>query len=274
MDAQSATAATPTARRSALPLDRVCLLLAATAGAVLCVLAVCIVIRRLAGGLQQPLDASNLILTALLLITAASTARLGWRSLGASRNATILVWLYFATITTVVVLVAASISRSESPAWALAVFWLSCVAAETSWWIVTLRRHAWRNAVRALANDTDTRVSESHSARPAADLTDSPQLRAEVTQQLTRARGEHGGELLYGLLRADFQAGERTQTLHVAFCPPLDKLPELTVEQIEGPHLSIKPTQVETFGARLDLRLEKPARGPSSAVVELHVRTG
>ena len=65
-----------------------------------------------------------------------------------------------------------------------------------------------------------------------------------VVQQLTRSRAANGTEEISGWLRTSFAAGQRTASVHVAFCPPLGATPELSVEQIDGPEARIKTAQV------------------------------
>ncbi|UUO07486.1 hypothetical protein M4951_04060 [Blastopirellula sp. J2-11] len=90
-----------------------------------------------------------------------------------------------------------------------------------------------------------------------------------VSQQLTRAR-EATTEVVYGYLRADFAAGERHQTLHVAFCPPLAHIPEVEICQVDGPEVSVKTTLIEAHGARVELRRSGGLEEAVSVVLELH----
>jgi hypothetical protein len=106
----------------------------------------------------------------------------------------------------------------------------------------------------------------------AAELAEEAELvPANVVQQFTRVR-ESGGESLFGVLRGDFAPGERTQNLHLAFCPPLARTPELSFEQVSGPPASFKAAQVETFGARLEVRLATPSEEAACVLVEFSVR--
>lgn len=78
-----------------------------------------------------------------------------------------------------------------------------------------------------------------------------------VFQQLTRGTDPERGEYVVGILRAEFQPGQRTQTLHVAFCPPLASVPHIAVQPIDGPPSSASVAQAEVFGARFELRLNR-----------------
>jgi hypothetical protein len=65
---------------------------------------------------------------------------------------------------------------------------------------------------------------------------------------------------------------QRVHHLHVAFCPPLAGVPEFACEQTDGPESTLTAGQVETYGARIDLRLAAPAGEGESVVVEFYAR--
>jgi hypothetical protein len=89
---------------------------------------------------------------------------------------------------------------------------------------------------------------------------------ANVIQRLIRSRTADG-ERVEGLLRATLHPQERNITLHVAFCPPLDETPRLTVRQISGPASRIKPAQVLPYGLRLDLKRISAATEAAEVVI-------
>ncbi|MBM3998220.1 MAG: hypothetical protein FJ297_01545 [Planctomycetes bacterium] len=74
-----------------------------------------------------------------------------------------------------------------------------------------------------------------------------------IVQRIVRSM-EDGWETFCGEFRCRFAERERTQVIHVAFCPPFAATPELHIEPIHGPTVEIQTTQLEPFGARLDLR--------------------
>ena len=76
---------------------------------------------------------------------------------------------------------------------------------------------------------------------------------------------DDAGDTCYGWLRATFEAGQRTESIHVAFCPPFLQTPKMHVEQLDGPTTRIKVAQLLPYGARLELRL---AEASGNAVVE------
>ena len=74
----------------------------------------------------------------------------------------------------------------------------------------------------------------------------------QVLQQLTRSLAADGTESIHGTLFAEFAPGERTAILHVAFCPPFERLPTVDAEAEDG---DVKIAQVLHQGARLEARI-------------------
>ena len=79
-------------------------------------------------------------------------------------------------------------------------------------------------------------------------------------QQLTLRATADGGQELSGWLRMPLAAGQRTGSLHVAFCPAFGQAPQVEVEPVCGPDCRIKAAQVLPYGARLDVKLDEPAK--------------
>ena len=93
----------------------------------------------------------------------------------------------------------------------------------------------------------------------------------EATQQFVRyASGD--GEVVTARLRADFAPGQRTASLHVAFCPPFLHTPMLTVRQAAGPPCTFKTVLLLPYGARIDARLTQPLDVAHHAVIDLTAR--
>jgi len=152
------------------------------------------------------------------------------------------------------------------------------VLAETAWawrlapWIQVRRgslEHAAAAAVAAqpvLPADPVGRLPDDESG-DAEDFADE-QLDPRVQQMQTRSRGERGEERVSGWQRAGVPAGAQSVSAHVAFCPPLERAPQLQVHQLEGPDAQIKVAVAQPFGARFDLRLSKPAAAACEVVLE------
>jgi len=94
----------------------------------------------------------------------------------------------------------------------------------------------------------------------------------DVLQQLTRSRTADGSQCLEGWLRMPLDAGQRTGSLHVAFCPPFPQTPELEFEQLAGPEARIKVAQLQPYGVRLDVKLVAAAGPGESVLVQFAAR--
>jgi hypothetical protein len=97
--------------------------------------------------------------------------------------------------------------------------------------------------------------------------TDDPES-PQVLQQLTRLRTADGHESIHGTLTAEFSPGERQTTLHVAFCPPFEAIPEVEVNIADDSDATVKLTQLLHHGAQLELRLPEPAEDPLHITIE------
>ena len=92
-----------------------------------------------------------------------------------------------------------------------------------------------------------------------------------MIQQLTRCEAPNGGETITGRVRVDFAAGERLSAAHLSFTPPLHNVPEVFVDQLDGPAASVAVGTVYAHGARVDVRLDEPATAAASVWCELYV---
>jgi hypothetical protein len=92
-----------------------------------------------------------------------------------------------------------------------------------------------------------------------------------VVQQLTRSQSVDGSEQLTGWLRTPFALGQRTARLHVAFCPPFPKTPQVTIDQVDGPPARIKMDPFP-YGARVDLKLAATAETADSVLLRFSAR--
>jgi hypothetical protein len=93
---------------------------------------------------------------------------------------------------------------------------------------------------------------------------------ADVLQQLTLRTTAEGAQELSGWLRLSLAAGQRTGSLHVAFCPSFDAAPQVQAEAVSGPGCRIKAAQVLPYGARLDVKLDEPAGADENVLVWFH----
>ncbi len=96
-------------------------------------------------------------------------------------------------------------------------------------------------------------------------------LPAEVLQRMVRAQDEQGAAVIYGTVRCHFAAGQRLQSTHFAFCPPLAQVAQFTADQLAGPSVRIKTSILETFGAGLELKLATPSREATDVQIQFFV---
>ncbi len=87
-------------------------------------------------------------------------------------------------------------------------------------------------------------------------------------QQLTRSRMADGSETIAGTLLAEFAPGERTAVLHVAFCPPFERLPSVDAEVANRPACNVKVAQVLHQGVRLEARLSRASTAAQRVTIE------
>ena len=128
---------------------------------------------------------------------------------------------------------------------------------------------AWAWQIRRDARPK--RRQAAPARRRPAELADGPPP-DEVVQQLTRIRTADETEELRGWLRVPFAAGQRTASVHVAFCPPLSVTPQLAVEQIDGPDARLKTAQLLPYGARIDLKLAAASAEAGAVLLEFVAR--
>ena len=81
----------------------------------------------------------------------------------------------------------------------------------------------------------------------------------QFSQRFERVRSIGGGDLLAGTLTARPLPRDRSRrTVHVAFCPPFPRVPQLDFRQVAGPPARIKVGQTLPHGVRFDVKLEGP----------------
>ena len=228
--------------------------------------ALVVVARRLAGALENSLEPVALLLIGVLVAAAAVAIHLG-SSLPSSAAATPRLERAVMIVTSLAV-AALAIGLCLPGTSTLGLFFLcTLLVAEESW--------AWAWHIRRCFPSPDLRPTSpaptSHS-RVSLDP-DMAVLPEDVTQQITRSQAADGTETLSGLLRLAFAQGQRTGSIHVAFCPPFTATPELEVEQLDGPEARIKTAQLLAYGARLDLKLAAAAEEPANVLLQFSART-
>lgn len=93
-----------------------------------------------------------------------------------------------------------------------------------------------------------------------------------VVQQVVRRIEADGAESIRGRVRIDVAPQQRTAVAHVAFCPPLKKRPVCAAELVGGPSGSVRVTHVYVYGARFEVRLDQPASQSALGQLEFVAR--
>jgi hypothetical protein len=249
-----------------------------------------VLIRRLGGALQEPLSPPVLLLLGGLLgLVLAATfllergTRLRVCSAASGR------WPVSRVLSTLAaVTLGAAISLPQGSVAALCGFWLLVlVGAVTAWFSV--HRSVRRQAARTGSQWNDQTPRQGDATIPAGDAGgvgatgwdgdeeadeegDSEQqlLPEHVLQRITRARDERGAELIFGTLRCAFVTGQRQQSIHLAFCPPLVALAHFVVDQVDGPAVQLRTVVAQTFGVSLEVKLGSPSRVPVEVQIQFY----
>ena len=234
--------------------------------------------RRLGGGLSHPLGLPALAAFAVIVATLAAAARSARRYQRAACDDYSWQKTKAAAVSVCVVATGLAVSLPGSSVAGLAVLW-SVLAVEESWaWLPAARRRQFRIAVpawrrRPVTCDAGSRPMKQHGqdGRATLLLLDPPAT-ADVLQQLTRSRSAEGVETLSGWLRVPLAAGQRSTSVHVAFCPPFATTPKASLQQVDGPPARIKTVQLLPFGARFDVKLASVTEAATVLLLQFSAR--
>ena len=105
-------------------------------------------------------------------------------------------------------------------------------------------------------------------ARRSSSANESAAASGKLLQQQSRTRSFDGAETIHGRLVAEFAPGERLEILHVAFCPPFERLPSIECESGHGPACDVKVAQILHQGARIEARLTRASSAPQCVEIE------
>ena len=232
-------------------------------GAMSAILAIVLVVRRLAGQ-WQPLPALTLLGAGVVLVILAQLWRMGWQANATVSGSTWHPWLGRIAPGMVLFLCAVSFSIPGTSLWALVLFWLLLVGAESFGARKYLQQRN-RHEVATLSPNDGATDEEEETEQESGEL-----LPTGVSQQFTRHISA-GVETVTCLIRVPFAVGEQTHTVHVAFCPPLAGELISRCEHVDGAACETKISLVESFGARLDVKRRGPLTLEDEAVVLLEV---
>ena len=228
-----------------------------------------LVLRRYGGALAS-LPASSMRLGTMATLLALATVRLfavqqagrsGLRLGGA-----------FPFLLSPVAAVGLTIALCSWPASSNVLCWSALLVSEGVWAGWSVRRWATRRAAHTLPTVPSTPLPERETI-PQRDLSlvvEGEELPEAVFHQSSRARNAEGGEVLEFYCRSVFPPAERSQTVHLAFCPPLDNIPSLKVDHFAGSPASFKIAEVQSYGARIEVRLAGIRDHRQEVVIHVH----
>jgi hypothetical protein len=241
--------------------------------------------RRWSGALLVPLSLLQCLTVGCLVGAMGPVVRLAVRRPGPTRRFDL---LPSACYTAAIAAFGGSLTLPGTPTVGIAAMLGLLTAGEIIGWWLLLRRPSRR---RSIPSPVDSQASPrmvtepSELARPrrragaAEDGSEDPVsedpaeddrdlLADDVWQQITRAESDQGGELVFGVVRCEFAEGQRQTRIHIAFCPPLARRPELSAEQVDGPPVRIKTSMLETFGVCLEVKRGAPGNEPITAQIQ------
>lgn len=253
-------------------------------GALLCGVALLLLVRRLGGAFDRPPTFG----TALIVVAAATFITAAYRVLR-RRESGSLPWansdlefpMYLQRLlvledtalwylpTAALAAIAGSLSLPDTGAAALAVVWLTVVGGEAAWFG---SQFAGGFAAERMPESMPTPVAREAAGRvtpTAAPVAATPATPCEpnvglddaehVSQSWTRFRDADGRDTVEGFVRVRFEAGSRQAPIHLSFCPPFERTPMLEAEPVDEIDLQLTPAVVLPYAARIEARLAEPA---------------
>lgn len=94
-------------------------------------------------------------------------------------------------------------------------------------------------------------------------------LSPNLVQQVTRVL-EEDGERVHVLAKVAIEAGDCMGVLHLALSPPLDSPPDLAACVVDEPGATVRVTDAESYGARVEVRLLQPVSQRRAVWLEIH----
>ncbi len=214
--------------------------------------------RQRAGMLTQPVPAGGLVaLGGLLAVLFAWFHGTHWQRFANHRihPAGYVEWMLPLLLTTLVTLSVGRVPGSSRTA--LFAMWGFLGTSEVTWLLALLITRRGQRSPGQISSPTvpsQPVLSDPEEPDVADTVMDIPS--GALTQQMTRSLQEDGSELIFAATQADFETGQRTQTVHLAFCPPLQQAPSMECNQLDGPPCRIKVAESQIYGARFEVRLQ------------------
>ncbi len=233
-------------------------------------------VRRLTGALSADLTPQVMLLLALATAATLAFSRIAWRRSfpletpeDLSFTDQVLGWASSAAL--LMLAVGSCFPANRTTDWLI---WLPILVADQFW-----RQNFFDAGEPWAPFSGEDEFDLPMSPTPAianAPQPDNSELK-NIVQQLFRLQDEQHHEVIYGTVRADFVAGQRTAVVHVGFCPPLTYLPEIEAEALPGSRLQgslakIKVVQALAHGTRLDIRLPVSATTDGQLWIDMAAR--
>ncbi len=89
-----------------------------------------------------------------------------------------------------------------------------------------------------------------------------------LTQHLTR-RNENGQDTLAGYFRCCLQPDQQRYALHVPLYPMMSAIPDVEAIVMDSDDASVRVTDRQRFGIRLEILLNRPTANPAEVMVEV-----
>lgn len=238
--------------------------LSLSGGFLLLAFALLMLARRFQGGLTTPLTPAELVGVGALLAFLAAVMHRGvqvcWR------GKTVWFWVVQSLPFVGLASSAAAVSLPGSSPYGICAM-VALLAMEEGYWLRGVIRRDKRRP-RKFWRRPQVRTRPLSLENDPFSNSDSQGLPEGVSHRIERIRGECDQDICRGQVRSQFQLGQRTESIHLAFCPPFAVTPQLHFEQINGPDSTIKAMQILPYGARLEIRLAKTYTQPVQTTLE------
>jgi hypothetical protein len=248
---------------------------AASCGGLLLAAAVALIWRRLAGAVHTPLAWQGLAAIGVLLAAAAAAAHAAWRDPARAMHVRLRDRLVAGLIAASLLAMGSALSIPGTAPLGLVLFWGAVAGEELAAWAPTLRR-VWPSLARRGKPGPEILPQDQPPGAiggPGRKMIWSGPASADVVEQQVRSRSEDGTETLCGWLRVALAPGQRSASVHVAFCPPFARTPVVDVQQREGPAVRIKTAQLLPQGARFDVKLAQPSDSSDAVLLEFSAQS-
>jgi len=195
-------------------------------------------LRRLDGALRIPLQPATAVLCGLTAIAIVGAWRL---TVGKRRERAVAERASLKAhglLTAALVVTAAALSLPGSKSATLVGLWLPTAAAAVLVW-----------SSRKVDGPAKTKWIAPPASNPAR----------RMSQQISRFTDAAGRDVIEGTTVARFAAGQRTVSVHLAFCPPFAQAPEMACGIASEHAGEIKTAQCLAYAARFDVKLSNVA---------------